>query len=115
MKFDILIIRIGFVLILALLGFLLDPMRQPDGSKDWFTAERGISAILGVIAALLIIGFEMRARQASIKTLIGAAIGSILGIIGAYLIGMLISTQETEAVPAGMKTFLTVALAFFMG
>ena len=48
------------------------------------------------------------------KTLIGAAIGSILGIIGAYLIGMLISSQETPRFNAEMKTFMTVALAFFM-
>ncbi|MBC7798757.1 MAG: TRAM domain-containing protein [Pyrinomonadaceae bacterium] len=57
----------------------------------------------------------MRVRRASLKTLIGAAIGSILGIVGAYLIGMLISSQETEAVRAEMKTFLTIVLAFFMG
>lgn len=57
----------------------------------------------------------MRARRASLRTLIGAAVGSILGIIGAYLIGMLISSQETSTVPGEMKTFLTIALAFFMG
>lgn len=115
MKLDVLIIRIGFVLVLALMGFLLDPLGKSDDLESWFTAHRGLSAILGAIVALLIVGFEMRARQASIKTLIGAAIGSILGIVGAYLIGMLISSQETKAVPAEMKTFLTVALAFFMG
>ncbi len=116
MKFDVLIIRIGFVLILALMGFLLNPMGESSHLEEWsFTARRVFSAFLGVIIALLVIGFEMRARQASIKTLIGAAIGSILGIVGAYLIGMLISSQETKAVPAEMKTFLTVALAFFMG
>ncbi len=115
MKLDVLIIRIGFVLVLALMGFLLDPLGKSDDLESWFTAHRGLSAVLGAIVALLIVGFEMRARQASIKTLIGAAIGSILGIVGAYLIGMLISSQETKAVPAEMKTFLTVALAFFMG
>jgi uncharacterized protein YacL len=56
----------------------------------------------------------MRVRKATLKTLIGAAIGSILGIIGAYLIGTLISSQETKAIPAEMKAFLTAALAFFM-
>lgn len=115
MKLDVLIIRIGFVLVLALMGFLLDPLGKSNDLESWFTAHRGLSAILGASVALLIVGFEMRARQASIKTLIGAAIGSILGIVGAYLIGMLISSQETKAVPAEMKTFLTVALAFFMG
>jgi uncharacterized protein YacL len=72
------------------------------------------SAVIGAVIAACIIGFEMRARRASLKTLIGAAIGSILGIVGAYLIGMLISSQETAAVNPEMKTFMTVALAFFM-
>lgn len=116
MKLDILIIRISFVLLLALMGFLLNPLAESSYLQGFgFTEKRIFSAILGIIIAGCIIGFEMRARQATIKTLIGAAIGSILGIIGAYLIGMLISSQETKAVPAEMKTFLTVALAFFMG
>src|SRR5688500_20321104 len=37
-------------------------------------------------------------RRATLKTLIGAAVGSILGIIGAFLIGSLISNQESMAV-----------------
>jgi len=97
------------------MGFLLDPLGKSSDLDSWLTGHRILSAFLGLIIAFLIVGFEMRARQATIKTLIGAAIGSILGIVGAYLIGMLISSQETKAVPAEMKTFLTVALAFFMG
>ncbi len=115
MKLDVLIIRISFVLFLASVGFLLDPLLflQKDG-EFWKEASRFLSAGFGTIIGLIIIAFELRIRQASLKTLIGAAIGSILGIIGAYLIGMLISTQETAAVRAEVKTFLTVALAFFM-
>ncbi len=116
MKLDVLIIRLGFVALLALVGYLLNPLSRtthlPEtASHEW---RQLISAFLGIIIALCVIGFELRTRQASLKTLIGAAIGSILGIIGAYLIGMLISTQETTAVTAEMKTFMTVALAFFM-
>lgn len=116
MKLDILIIRISFVLLLALMGFLLNPLAESNYLQGFgFTERRVLSAFLGIIISVCIIGFEMRARQATIKSVIGAAIGSILGIVGAYLIGMLISSQETKAVPAEMKTFLTVALAFFMG
>ncbi|HEX2639944.1 MAG TPA: hypothetical protein VHL50_05205, partial [Pyrinomonadaceae bacterium] len=78
-------------------------------------ARQVVSALLGAVIALLIIGVEIRARRASLKTLIGAAVGSILGIVGAYLIGMLISTQDINTVPGEMKAFLTIALAFFMG
>ncbi len=116
MKLDVLIIRIGFIVLLALIGYLLNPLAQTTHLSESFSREgrQIISAIFGVIIAVCVIGFEMRARRASLKTLIGAAIGSILGIVGAYLIGMLISSQETAAVNPEMKTFLTVALAFFM-
>jgi uncharacterized protein YacL len=98
------------------MGFLLNPLAESNYLQGFgFTERRVLSAFLGIIISVCIIGFEMRARQATIKSVIGAAIGSILGIVGAYLIGMLISSQETKAVPAEMKTFLTVALAFFMG
>lgn len=96
---------------------MLNPFASVDSINSWnldLEAKRVLSAIVGAIAALFIIAFEMRVRRASLKTLVGAAIGSILGIIGAYLIGMLISSQETAAVPAEVKTFLTVALAFLM-
>jgi uncharacterized protein YacL len=49
-----------------------------------------------------------------LKTLIGAAVGSILGIVGAYLIGTLITSQESAAVPPESRAFLTLALIFFM-
>jgi uncharacterized protein YacL len=117
MKTDILIIRIAFVLLLAIVGYLLNPLennaRLLPGASD--QTRQICSAIFGVVVAGFVIAFEMRARQASLKTLIGAAIGSILGIIGAYLIGMLISAQDIATVSGPMKVFLTIALAFFMG
>jgi uncharacterized protein YacL len=115
MKNDILIIRISFIVLLALVGYMLNPLARVERFGDGnLELKRIISAFIGMIIAAIVIAFEMRVRRATLKTLIGAAIGSILGIVGAYLIGMLISSQETTAVPAEMKTFLTVALAFFM-
>jgi len=116
MKLDILIIRIAFVVLLAAVGFLLDPLAQTErfGPIDDST-RRIISAALGVIVAVAIIAFELRVKRASLKTLIGAAIGSILGIVGAYLIGMLIGTFEKTAVNGETKAFLTISLVFFMG
>ncbi|MCA1624304.1 MAG: PIN domain nuclease [Acidobacteria bacterium] len=116
MKLDVLIIRISFVLLLAVMGYLLIPLANTTHLPENFgrEARQLTSALLGAVLALCIIGFEMRARRATLKTLVGAAIGSFLGIVGAYFIGMLISSQETTAVNAEMKTFLTVVLAFFM-
>jgi uncharacterized protein YacL len=115
MKWDVLIIRVAFVLLLAAVGYFLNPVSQTSHIDATRPQRQIISAFVGAVIALLIIGFEMRARQASLKTLIGAALGSILGIIGAYLIGMLISTQDINTVSGEMKVFLTIALAFFMG
>ncbi|MBA2738016.1 MAG: TRAM domain-containing protein [Pyrinomonadaceae bacterium] len=99
-----------------MLGFLLIPLGETSYLAGWSSESRRVySALLGSVIALSIIGFEMRARVASLKTLIGAAVGSILGIVGAFLIGVLISIQKEAAVSAGMQTFLTISLAFFMG
>ncbi len=118
-RLDVLIIRIAFVGLLVLLGYLLVPFERTQrfglsnlGDEN---SRRLLSAAVGGVIGLLIIGFEMRVRRASLKTLIGAAVGSILGIIGAFLIGVLISIQKEAAVSAEMQTFLTITLAFFMG
>ena len=119
MKIDILILRIAFVGMLVLLGYLLNPFERTQRFGLSLVADDGtrhiLSAGLGAVVALMIIGFEMRVRRASLKTLIGAAVGSILGIVGAFLIGVLISIQKEAAVSAEMQTFLTISLAFFMG
>lgn len=119
MKADVIIIRVGFILLLGIVGYFLNPLSKSSHLADIFgdsvRSKQLISATFGLIVGLMIIGFEVRARRASLKTLIGAAIGSIGGIIGAYLIGMLISSQDINTVPGELKTFLTIALAFFMG
>ena len=119
MKYDLLIIRIGFVLLLALGGYELNPLARFSLFQSYLGGDvetkKILSSIFGAMVALMIIGFEVRAREASLKTLIGAAFGSILGIIGAYLIGMLISAQDINTVPGELKNFLTITLAFLMG
>jgi len=104
MRADVVLIRLIFTAILVIAGYKLVPV----GDDPW------ISAGAGALIAVCIIVFEMRIRRATLKTLIGAAVGSILGIIGAYLIGTLISRQESHALEPGMKTYLTLALTLFM-
>ncbi len=118
MKLDILIIRIGFIALLILFGYILNPFERTQrfGFSELGDNTRPfLSAVFGAIIGVLIIAFEMRVARATLKTLIGAAIGSILGILGAFLIGILISIQKEAAVSAEMQTFLTITLAFFMG
>ena len=104
MHADVVIIRLVFTAILVSAGYVLRPIAR----------DRWISAGVGALIAICIILFELRIRRASLKTLIGAAVGSIMGIIGAFLIGSLISRQESMAVAPEVKTFLTLALTFFM-
>src|SRR5688572_22166174 len=105
MHADVVLIRLIFTATLIAAGYILRPIYR---ETPW------ISAGLGALIAICIILFEVRIRRASLKTLIGAAVGSILGIIGAYLIGSLISRQESMAVAPAAKTFITLALTFFM-
>lgn len=119
MKVDVLIFRSGFIVLLTLLGYVINPLARThrfglDSIEDAGTRHL-LSAFLGLVIGILIIAFEIRVSRASLKTLIGAAVGSILGIAGAFLIGVLISIQKEAAVSAEMQTFLTISLAFFMG
>src|SRR6184192_782280 len=104
MRFDVVILRVVFAAFLISAGYVLHPI----------PGHRLYSTGVGALVALAIILFEVRIRRASLKTLIGAAVGSILGIIGAYLIGTLIASQESAAVPPETRAFLTLALIVFM-
>ena len=77
MRFDIVLIRLVFTVILLAAGYVLHPI----------PGHRLISTGAAGMVALAIIFFEMRIRRSSLKTLIGAAVGSILRIVGAFSIG----------------------------
>ena len=104
MRLDVILLRVIFAAFLMSAGYVLHPI----------PGRRMISVGAAAIIAIAIILFEVRIRRASLKTLIGAAVGSILGIVGAYLIGTLITSQESAAVPPESRAFLTLALIFFM-
>lgn len=103
MKLDVTLIRAVFIAALVIAGYFLQPNHD----------RRIVCAVAAAVLALSIIFFETRIRRASLKTLIGGAVGSILGMLGASLVGGLISDQQ--AIPAELRTFLTVTLALFMG
>ncbi|HEY0727241.1 MAG TPA: TRAM domain-containing protein [Pyrinomonadaceae bacterium] len=102
MHADVVLIRLLIPAFLISAGYILKPI----ANDPW------ISAGAGGLIAICIIVFELRIRRATLKTLIGAAVGSILGILGAYLIGSLIDRQDS--IDPEAKTFLTLSLTFFM-
>ena len=69
------------------------------------------AALLGAVLGVAIVLFEMRLRRVSLKRLLGAALGSILGILGAYLITLVLGQTSIE--PRSLS-FLQVGLLLFM-
>jgi uncharacterized protein YacL len=101
MAVDLVLVRVLFVLIVGVSCYVIRPFDLPplwDGG-------------LGVLIGAAVILFEWRLRLVSLKRLIGAAIGSILGIIGAYLFAMVIRS----AVPVGpTQSFLQLMVMLLM-
>jgi uncharacterized protein YacL len=70
------------------------------------------SAILGLALGVFFIFFEVRLEKATLKRLIGAAVGSILGILGAFMISHLLGM--TAAIDKSTISFLQVTLLLLM-
>jgi uncharacterized protein YacL len=100
---SLIIIRVSFVVLLSAAAWFLSPFDLP--------APYGAAAGLGF--GLIIILFEAQVRKTTLKRLIGAAIGSLLGIVGAYLISLILG----RAFPSGSPTlsFLEILLLLWMG
>lgn len=76
-----------------------------------FGLEPLMAAGVGLAFALAVILFEIRVRRASLKRLIGAAIGSVLGILGAYLMNLVLAATSLEP---GTRSFFGVAVLLVM-
>jgi uncharacterized protein YacL len=83
---DLLIVRIIFVALLAGASYFLRP----------FDLQAPLDAVIGVALGIGVVMFEMRIKQASLKRLIGAAFGSLVGILGAYLISLVLSVLSAR-------------------
>src|SRR5437016_2178875 len=99
---DLIIVRIVFVAVLSTCAYFLKPL-QADG----LTAALG-----GLVFGGAIILFERRVKEVSLKRLIGGAVGSILGILGAFLMSLVIG----RAAPDGSTTihFLQICILLWM-
>src|SRR5246127_4602901 len=98
---DLILVRALFVLIVAVACYFIQP----------FGRSASVDAVLGVLIGLGVILFEWRLRLVSLKRLIGAAIGSILGIIGAYLFALVVR----NSVPEGhTQSFLQILVMLLM-
>jgi uncharacterized protein YacL len=76
-----------------------------------FGLESPVAAAAGVAISLLVVAFEIRVRTVTLKRLIGAAIGSVLGILGAYLISLVLA----GAMPENKDTVPFLQLSLIVG
>jgi len=97
---NVLIIRVIFILILGSAAWYLQP----------FQLASPFAGVLGVAVGLGIVVFEIQVRKITLKRLIGAAVGSLLGIVGAYVISLVLG----HAIPNGSPTLSFIELALLL-
>jgi len=76
-----------------------------------FGLSRLAAAIVGLLFSVSVFLFEIRLQRASLRRLIGAAVGSILGIVGAYLMGLVMSRTT---IPEDTRSFLDIGVLLVM-
>jgi uncharacterized protein YacL len=98
---DIVVVRMIFAATLTLVAFYSHPFGM-----------EGLAAVaVGIASAIGIIFFEHRLKGATLKRLIGAAIGSIMGIIGASLISHMLTDTVFDT---NSLSFIKLFILFLM-
>ncbi len=100
---DIVVVRLIFAATLTLVAYYSHP----------FGIQSPYALVVGLGSAIGIIYFEHRLKRATLKRLIGAAVGSIMGIIGAVLIShMLTDTVFDTNSLSFIKLFILFLMAY---
>src|ERR1700688_4567438 len=98
---DHLLVRVIFSVACVAAGYHFHP----------FGLSNRLAACVGLAFAISVLLFEIRLQRASLRRLIGAAVGSILGILGAYLMGLVLARTS---IPEGSRSFFGVSLLLVM-
>src|SRR5215475_11802980 len=102
---DLIIVRVAFCLVLSVVCYFF----RPFGLSPW------IAAVLGLAAACLVILFELRVRALSLRRLIGAVAGSILGIVGAFLISLVLRNSLPPGPTQSLLQIFVLLLMCYVG
>jgi uncharacterized protein YacL len=99
---SLLIVRVLFILLLTTSAWYL----RPFDLSSQYAAGAGLAFGIGIVL------FEVQVRKITLKRIFGAAFGSLLGIIGAYLISLVLS----RAIPGPSTTvsFLQLLVLLWM-
>jgi uncharacterized protein YacL len=98
---DHLVVRLIFSVACVAAGYHFHP----------FGLSNLVAAGVGLAFSISVFLFEIRLQRASLRRLIGGAFGSILGILGAYLMGLVLARTT---IPEGSRSFLDVGLLLVM-
>src|SRR5438270_3883771 len=98
---DLILVRFIFIVFVSFTCFLIHP----------FGLSPRLDAVVGALLGAVIVIFEWRLLRVSLKRLIGAAIGSILGIFGAYLFALVI---RNSLVDSSLRSFLQILVMLLM-
>jgi uncharacterized protein YacL len=102
---DLIFVRLLFVIVVAATCFAINPFGLSP------VKDAGIGVLIGAAIVL----FEWKLRAVSLKRLIGAAIGSILGICGAYLFALVIRSSIPEGHTQSFLQILVMLLMAYVG
>ena len=76
-----------------------------------FNLQPLVAAGAGLVFALIVFAVEVRLKKTSLRRLIGASVGLILGILGAYLMNLVLAYTS---MPEGSRSFLGMAVLLVM-
>src|SRR5208282_5126196 len=102
---DLILLRLLFVALLGGVCYFLHPF----GLTGW------VSVGVGAAAACAVIVFELRVRALSLKRLIGAVVGSVLGIFGAALFCLVLRSAPLVSSTSAVLQIFVLLLMTYVG
>ncbi len=102
---DLIVVRLLFVALLSGVCYFLHP----------FGLTSPIAAAVGAAAAGAVIVFELRVRALSLKRLIGAVVGSVLGIFGAALFCLVLRSAPLASSTSAVLQIFVLLLMTYVG
>jgi uncharacterized protein YacL len=102
---DLFALRLLFILIFAVACWFF----RPFGLDQWTAAG------LGTVISGLIIIFELRVRALTLRRLLGAVVGSLFGIIGAFLFSVVLRNSLPEGHTRSLLQIVVLLLMTYIG
>ena len=103
MSLEMAMARVLFIMAVALVARQLQP----------WDLSAAVSLGLGIYLGLIFVTFEARLEKVTLKRLIGAAVGAIVGILGAWMISLLLAGSLVTH--GNTVSFIQICLLLLMG